>query len=179
MSTYRTYERNRARLPVRFVQPSRVFACAARRRRHRVHRLLPDPEWDLCPSVDGKCVAEIPDEVANGRFLEELSSHIRKLRTPKKRVIVSLPFPLYDKSIPDLQIRNAIFQQLRLPPITSVELIRPGIRNQIASIAQSTGAEIFDPRSALCATEGCITTLDGVSIYKDHSHIAASQIAIL
>jgi hypothetical protein len=53
------------------------------------------------------------------------------------------------------------------------------VRDQLASVAESMGAKIFDPRKSLCRDRDCITELAGVSIYKDHSHIAASQIGIL
>ena len=39
--------------------------------------------------------------------------------------------------------------------------------------------DIFDPRKSLCPNQNCITALGGVSIYRDASHIAASQIGIL
>jgi hypothetical protein len=41
------------------------------------------------------------------------------------------------------------------------------------------GANIFDPRKSLCPNQNCITEVDGVSIYRDGSHLAASQIGIL
>jgi SGNH domain (fused to AT3 domains) len=49
----------------------------------------------------------------------------------------------------------------------------------VASAAKNAGAEIFDPRESLCDEQQCITQVNGVSIYKDDNHIAASQIGIL
>jgi hypothetical protein len=63
----------------------------------------------ICPSVEGNCVGNISQEEARQRFFQELSEHIHKLKMHGKRVIVSLPFPYYDKSIPDLDVRNAVF----------------------------------------------------------------------
>ena len=68
----------------------------------------------LCPSQDGRCVGSISPEEACHRVLLELSEHIRELKRRGKRVIVSLPFPMYDKSIPNLEIRNAVFGRLGL-----------------------------------------------------------------
>ena len=104
--------------------------------------------------------------------------HIQKLKMRGKRVIVSLPFPIFDKSIPDLQARNAVLQRFGLVEVAT-EITLPSVRDQLASVAESMGAEIFDPRKSLCRNRDCITEVDGVSIYKDHSHIAASQIGIL
>lgn len=95
-----------------------------------------------------------------------------------KRVIVSLPFPIYDKSIPDLEVRNAVFGWIGLAG-QATDLTLPSVRGRVASIAKHTGAEIFDPRQSLCPDQGCITALGGVSIYKDDNHLAASQVGLL
>lgn len=133
---------------------------------------------ELCPSVDGKCVGTISLEETRRRFLGELSEHIRELKTRGKRVIVSLPFPVFDKSIPDLEIRNALFGRFGLSGVAT-ELSFGSLREQVASVAKEAGAGVFDPRKSLCPDQRCITQVDGVSIYKDYSHIAASQVGIL
>jgi hypothetical protein len=132
----------------------------------------------VCPSVDGTCVGKVSVEEARNRFLDELAAHIRELRMDGKHVIVSLPFPMYDKSIPDLEIRNAVFGGLGLKGVAK-DITLPIMRDQLTSVAQRAGADIFDPRESLCDGENCITQLNGVSIYKDDNHIAASQIGIL
>lgn len=138
----------------------------------------PSPVWTLCPSVDGRCVGKISDEETRQRVLGELSEHIQELKMRGKRVIVSLPFPIFDKSIPDLEVRNAVLQRFGFAGVAA-ETSSPIARDRLASVAQSMGAEIFDPRGSLCRNRDCITEVDGVSIYKDRSHIAASQIGIL
>jgi len=133
---------------------------------------------DLCPSDDGQCVGRVSDQEARVRVLQEISDHIQTLRALGKRVIVSLPFPLYNKSIPDLEVRNAVLQRFgSVERATEVSL--PSARDALATLAANLGAEVFDPRTSLCSERGCVTELNGVSIYKDHSHIAASQIGIL
>lgn len=111
-------------------------------------------------------------------FLDELSNHIRTLRARGKRVIVELPFPIYDKSIPDLEIHNAIFGPLGSNEMAS-DRSQPNLRTQIISVAKSAGADIYDPRESLCDTQKCTYQVDGVSIYADNSHIAASESDIL
>jgi peptidoglycan/LPS O-acetylase OafA/YrhL len=132
----------------------------------------------LCPSVEGRCVGKISDKETRRRFLRELSEHIQKLKMRGKRVIVSLPFPMFGKSIPDLQARNAVLNRFGLAGVPT-EITLPGLRDQVAAVAHSTGAGIFDPRASLCPNEKCLTEVNGVSIYKDNIHIAASQIGIL
>jgi peptidoglycan/LPS O-acetylase OafA/YrhL len=132
----------------------------------------------LCPSVDGRCVGRIGGPEIRRRVLDELSVHIHELKILGKQVIVSLPFPLYDRSIPDLLIRNEVFPGFRAPEVAT-ERTPPSVRAQIALVAESMGAAIFDPRISLCPAGKCITQVDGMSIYKDDSHIAASQIGIL
>jgi hypothetical protein len=53
------------------------------------------------------------------------------------------------------------------------------MRDDVSAMAKSTGANIFDPRESLCDRQGCITELNGVSIYMDDNHVAASQIHLL
>jgi peptidoglycan/LPS O-acetylase OafA/YrhL len=132
----------------------------------------------VCPSVEGRCVGTISLEETRRRFLDELSEHIHRLRERGKRVIVTLPFPFFDKSIPDLQIRNAVFGRFGLEG-AATEMTLPSFRGQVASVAAAAGADIFDPRKSLCPDQHCITEVDGVSIYKDDNHIAASQTGIL
>jgi len=95
-----------------------------------------------------------------------------------KRVIVSLPFPLFDKSVPELEIRNAVLGRFGLGGEAKDETL-PTIRDQIISIAKREGAEIFDPRKSLCPNEQCITQINGISIYKDQSHVTTNQIGLL
>lgn len=132
----------------------------------------------LCLSANWNCVRELtPKE--NSRFvMAELSSEIRELRSHGKRVIITVPFPLYDKSIPELEIRNAVFARFGLV-LRAHDLVPSNIRDEIISTAERAGAEIFDPRASLCSTGPCVTERNGVSIYKDNNHIAASQIFIL
>jgi hypothetical protein len=49
----------------------------------------------------------------------------------------------------------------------------------VASVAERIGPKLFDPRKSLCPDQNCITEVEGVSIYEDESHIAASQMGIL
>ena len=133
---------------------------------------------DICPSVDGRCTGMLSLEETRQLFLNELLQHIKSLKSCGKRVIVSLPFPMFDKSIPDLEIRNAVFSRFGLGGVAK-DITLPSFRNQLASVARNAGAEIFDPRESLCHNRECITQVDGVSIYKDDNHIAASQIGIL
>lgn len=132
----------------------------------------------LCHSVDGHCVGKVSREEATQGVLRELMDHVHQLKLHGKRVIVSLPFPLFDKAIPDLEIRNAVLKWVGMAEVAK-EITLPGLRDQIEAAAKSMGAEIFDPRQSLCSNHVCLTQVDGVSIYKDESHIAASQIGIL
>ncbi len=84
----------------------------------------------------------------------------------------------YDESIPDLEIRNAVFCRFGLAG-GAIDQTLPDLRAQIAELAQTSGAIIFDPRKSLCGNGPCINQIGGVSIYIDNNHIAASQIGIL
>ena len=135
-------------------------------------------EGELCQVVDGHCHGKLSSDEEMRRFLDELAVHTHTLRMHGKHVIVALPFPLYDKSIPDLMIRNAVFSSFE-GDVIPTETTLPGFRAKIALVAKKTGADIFDPRESLCNNQNCTYQLDGVSIYKDGSHIVSSQISIL
>jgi len=131
-----------------------------------------------CPSLDGRCIQSISPAEVEQRFIQEFGEHLAKLKGDGKHVIVSLPFPIYDRSIPDVEIRNALFGKFGLQ-WQAKDITSPVLRNEIESVAREKGAEVFDPRHALCVNENCLTQVDGVSIYKDDNHIAASQVDIL
>lgn len=84
---------------------------------------------------------------------------------------------MFDKSPPDLQIRNAILPRFRLDAPT--DQVPASTHSQLASLAKQTGAAIFDPKESLCRGRDCLTQVDGVSIYKDDNHLAASRVGIL
>jgi hypothetical protein len=112
------------------------------------------------------------------RFLGDLSEEILELRHFGKNVIVSLPFPIYNKQIPDLEINNAVFGRFGLSEAAR-DITSPSLREEIKAVAVGAGAEISDPRLSLCQGQDCLTQLRGVSIYKDTDHLAGSQGGIL
>ena len=132
----------------------------------------------FCESANGKCIQTISGEQGRRIFFDELEQHIHDLRVLGKRVILSLPFPVYEESIPDLEIRDAVLGKFGLSR-SATELTVAGARNQELSIARSTGAVVFDPRESLCRRGQCVTAIDGVSIYRDNVHITASGIETL
>jgi hypothetical protein len=132
----------------------------------------------VCLTSDGRCLRKLTSREAFQYFLDELSLRIRELRAAGKHVIVAVPFPAYDRSIPDLEIHNAVFGPL-IGASKPRDLYPPGMREQVVSTAKSAGADIFDARQSLCQNRKCIYQIDGVSIYKDDSHLAATPIGIL
>ena len=132
----------------------------------------------ICLSVNGRCTKNLSSAETMRQFLAELSENIRTLRDLGKRVIVSLPFPMYDKSIPELEMRNAVFGRFGLGG-KATDFTSPTVREEIRSTAIAAGAQTFDPRASLCDQHGCVTEVKGVSIYIDSHHLAASQVGIL
>jgi peptidoglycan/LPS O-acetylase OafA/YrhL len=136
--------------------------------------------WDntTCLSVNDKCVGLLTQDELRRRFAADLSDVIHTLRSDGKKVVVSLPFPIFNESIPQLAISNRVFGRFGLAQAPK-EVSSPLFREEIRATAVRAGAEIFDPRETLCPDKHCITEVDGVSIYKDESHVAGSQIHIL
>lgn len=129
----------------------------------------------LCEVRNGECVRMMPGIEVRRGFLQELSGTIRELRTLGKRVVIALPFPTYNQSIPDLMIRNAMFH-LDSRPIDITPML---FREQILAAAQESGAQIFDPRDVLCPEGLCMYESGGVALYRDRNHLAVSQTPLL
>ena len=128
----------------------------------------------VCASIDDQCMKILSPEETTRRFLKELSRNIQKLRSLGKRVIVCLPFPAYDKSIPQLEIRNAVFGRFGLGG-NATDFTSQVLRTELLSLALGTHAEVFDPRAALCPLEKCLVADTGVSICIDSQLLAASR----
>ncbi|HEY0264466.1 MAG TPA: SGNH hydrolase domain-containing protein [Granulicella sp.] len=93
-------------------------------------------------------------------------------------MIVCLPFPYYEQSIPILGVHNAIFSRFGLSEM-AIENTPPEFREAVRAIAEKEEVAVFDPRKSLCPSSKCITEINGVSLYRDNNHIVASQIGIL
>jgi len=132
----------------------------------------------ICRTVNGECVTGDSVEMLRALFFAELTDQVRRLQSLGKRVIICMPFPVYDVPIPSLEIHNAVFSRFGLTRVAK-KRPSPDFSEQILQVSRATGADIFDPRKSLCNRGPCIYQIDGVSIYKDDNHIAASQIGIL
>lgn len=133
----------------------------------------------FCTATAGECqkVLLTSDDASN-RFLADLSEEIRGLQSQGKQVIVCLPFPSFDRLIPEVQINNAVLGRYGLS-VDAKEITSPSLRAQVISVAENAGAEIFDPREVLCQGQQCLSEIDGVSIYKDDNHLAPSGARVL
>ena len=116
--------------------------------------------------------------------LDDLLSITSTLRAAGKTVILSLPYPIYDLSVPQMQIDATILGRgyQRLRDLGLARTLRrndyPELRARIGAIAKITGARIFDPLASLCAERACTYQRDGVSIYTDTIHVAVDAIGI-
>jgi hypothetical protein len=99
------------------------------------------------------------------------------LRSAGKRVIICLPFPMYDKSIPELEMRNAVFGRVGLGG-HATDVTSPAMSEDIRTTAIGAGARVFDPRAILCPGGKCITQVGDVSVYADNHHLAGSEVGI-
>ena len=134
------------------------------------------PTTPFCIVADGACQRSVTSTAeARSLVLAELAQTIAMLRSEGKTVIVSLPFPIYNRSIPDLEIHNAIFADTLRPR----RLDTDSFREQLRQVALAQGAILFDPREALCPGKECLYQVGGVSIYRDDSHLGAGQTSIL
>jgi hypothetical protein len=136
--------------------------------------------WDntTCLSVNEKCVSPLSRNALQQRLLADLADEIHALKRNGKNVIVCLPFPIFNERIPEVEINNAVFGRLGFVE-TPKDVTSPVLREEIRATAIGAGADIFYPRETLCRGSDCITNVGGLSIYKDESHLAMSQVNIL
>ena len=135
-------------------------------------------EHRVCQVVDGTCGRYLSPAEVEQRFTEDLGQRVFALRKLGKQVIVTLPFPLYDRSVPEVMIHNALFTRWGLP-ITPTQVVPLEFRDRIRAAVTAAGATIFEPRDSLCSGPDCLYQKDGVSLYADDSHIANSQIGLI
>jgi peptidoglycan/LPS O-acetylase OafA/YrhL len=132
----------------------------------------------LCAIVDGHCIEAAATVDARRRIVEDLASSIRTLQGSGKRVIVGLPFPTYTRQIPDYEANAAIVGR-RWMAGEPQENSSMKARELLQALARDTGADLYDPREALCVGGRCVYEADGVSLYKDDNHLAANSSGIL
>jgi hypothetical protein len=133
------------------------------------------PSAPFCVTTDGVCQRMTSTEEGTSLVLGELAQTIATLRSLGKTVIVSLPFPIYNHSIPDLEIHNAMFADtLRVRRLDS-----ESFRERLRQIVLAQGGIVFDPRNALCPCKECLYQAGGISIYRDDSHLAVGETQIL
>ena len=135
-------------------------------------------DYNHCAVVDGTCGAPLVKEDLRRAFLADLAAEISLLRGQGKNVIVSLPFPVYDRDIPGLEISNAVFGNFGLTQ-TPVDLNSPSLREEIRAVALQTGADTFDPTESLCPGQRCLTERNGVSLYRDRDHLTRTGVPLL
>jgi peptidoglycan/LPS O-acetylase OafA/YrhL len=143
------------------------------------------PWWALpgmssvCPVRDGVCVPMGPGQQVWSLYLADLEETIRGLMGQGKHVIVTVPFPLYDSLIPDVEIRNSAMRHLHFAAMIPKETVPEYFKSDTRALAARTGATLFDPNDVLCRGARCIYAIDNLSLYVDESHLAQSRLGIL
>jgi peptidoglycan/LPS O-acetylase OafA/YrhL len=134
----------------------------------------------LCITRDGVCVGNFPPHQSGQGVVNQLSTVVAELKQRGKRVIVGLPFPYYDKLIPDFEIRTeAIGRLARYEDIPFDLSGMDGVREQLIAMAAHNGVQTFDPRETLCPDNLCVYSDRHISRYSDQSHLATSKVIIM
>ncbi len=142
------------------------------------------PWWAIYPAsfcvmVDGACQRDVtsPAEIQT-LFFAELGDTIATLRSRGKVVIVSLPFPQYDRNIPDVEIHNAMFARFGTP-LSPQRKDAESFREKLRQTVIAQGGFVFDPQQVLCPEKQCLYQVDGVSLYQDNNHLSVKATGIL
>jgi hypothetical protein len=132
----------------------------------------------FCLSQKGRCLSSLTPDSEIRELIAGLSEDIAALRARGKKVVIFLPFPIFDKSPPHILARNAMLGRFGI--LQSVhEISSPDVREKLMKMAAAVGADVFDPRISLCQGDACLYQKNGISLYSDQHHIAAGKIDIL
>lgn len=136
----------------------------------------PSSRPELCRNRDGACRA-LPDiETALREVRAQLLVDVGELTRAGKRVFIMLPVPIYRHNVPEYLARKIWDGE---KPELSLSLqehraLHAPLVTMLQQVAAQTGASLLDPSNALCDGGTCVPTVDGVSIYSDNNHLAAT-----
>ena len=137
----------------------------------------------LCISKDGVCRQPLLRADAEDAFLADLRASLKQLKGDGKRVVLTLPLPLYNVSIPRAEIETAVMPGVdRFMRATGlINVVRydyAPLRQRLINLANDLDIATFDPRKRLCTGDDCKYAENGISLYVDHGHIASSQLGL-
>ena len=106
---------------------------------------------------------------------KKLKTDIKELIEKGKKVYIILPFPRYNYSVPLTLEKRYLFDKKEEPALShklykSYSLLNK-IDEMLISISRETGAKILDPKKVLCKGDECNYEKEGISIYRDSSHL--------
>ncbi len=135
----------------------------------------------LC-HAEGKRCAPLPaleDAVALVRA--QMVRDLGELTARGKRVTLVAPVPIFDRDVAQHLAERGWRGhrvELSLPRAQHEALVAP-ITAMLREVAATIGASLLDPADVLCASGSCLFARDGVSIYRDNSHLAAAAARML
>lgn len=108
--------------------------------------------------------------------MDGLSRDVAALIQHGKRVVIVLPFPSYQESIPRFLAKAAFWNQKRElnHSKTLYTEHNESVAAALRSVAASNHAEFIDPSTILCESASCAIQRDGISLYRDAHHLTPS-----
>jgi peptidoglycan/LPS O-acetylase OafA/YrhL len=106
-------------------------------------------------------------------FLQRsVRGELRQLASANKRIIILMPFPVYEVSIPEYLNKKIMLGQEPTLRLTREEHLRRVA--DVASIWQRAAVEVnatvVDPSEVLCASDECVYRRGLIALYLDGSH---------
>ena len=132
----------------------------------------------LCLTDQNGCVRSLTRDEEVQLSIEQLAAQIAELREAHKKVLLGLTYPYYIWPIPQLMEHNAIFSRFHQERLAQERNYLPYNKLE-EQVAQRYGISTYDPRTTLCPDNTCIYQVNGVSLYRDGGHLAATQVGIL
>lgn len=134
--------------------------------------------WDPAIGVRDESGSVVHDESGKLRLMEHgLAGTVKTLKDAGHRVILVQsiptfrnPTPIWDPSGCSI-VTFAEGSCHRKVPVQVVDRIQSDSREALSRVAGQTGASVLDLRDIFCRGGYCSTERDGVSIYRDATHI--------
>lgn len=110
-----------------------------------------------------------------------LEADVRALSKGGKNVVVVLPVPYYERSVPRYLAERAWAQEaVQLSQSRAQhEQANLGVLAVLRGLGAIPNVEVLDPADVLCAGGDCRFQKDGVSLYRDNNHLTGEAVLTL
>ncbi len=138
--------------------------------------------FDVCPEDAPNCdvISGRIEPAAAGAVFQRLADAVAKLRAAGVEVVLVGPTPRADAATPASVYRHEFWSRAAAAPPIPQSRFAPQARlveDELAGVAQRTGAVVIEPMRWLCPDGFCPVTANGRALYMDRTHLRADTMS--